>query len=90
MQQVHLIISGLVQGVNFRYFVKSNAEALDVKGWVRNTETGQVEVLLQGDKQAIVKLVTLCHKGPMLAEVKSVEVKEEEVSEIYRGFEVRV
>lgn len=89
MKQAHLFIAGFVQGVNFRYFVKNNAEKLRVFGWIRNTEAGHVEVVLQGDREAIEKMVSLCRKGPFLAEVKDIQVINEEIKEAYTDFEIK-
>lgn len=74
MKSCYLTISGYVQGIGFRQFVKSNAKRLGICGWVRNTEKGGVEALLQGKQEAVQTLIALCEKGPMLAEVKDVAV----------------
>lgn len=78
MQQAHVFISGFVQGVSFRYFVKSNAQKRKLTGWVRNTEDGGVEAVLCGEKEKIEEMIVLCRKGPMLAEVKQLGVDWEE------------
>lgn len=70
---VHLTISGFVQGVGFRYFVKGKANELGLAGWVKNTSDGKVEVLAQGDEGKVKKLVEECRKGPFLAKVSNVE-----------------
>lgn len=75
--QVHVIITGSVQGVGYRQFVKSNARKLGLYGWVRNNEDGSVESVLQGDKSNIDQLLALCKKGPFLAEVKDIIIHEE-------------
>ncbi len=62
MLTAHVFISGSVQGVGYRGFVKSNAQKLGLTGWVRNTEDGGVEVTLQGEKEKIERLVELCKK----------------------------
>ncbi|MGA2911699.1 MAG: acylphosphatase [Candidatus Levyibacteriota bacterium] len=84
--QAKIYISGTVQGIGFRYFVKSNARWLKINGWVKNTTDGKVEVLAQGAKEAIGKLAKLCEKGPFLAEVKSVQVKWEKEKEQFLDF----
>ena len=84
----HILISGSVQGIGFRYFVKSNARRFGLKGWVKNTDDGKVEALVQGEKEAIEKLIRLCEKGPFLAEVKSVQVEWEEETEQFEDFKV--
>lgn len=81
MQQAHVFISGVVQGVSFRQFVKSNARPLCITGWVRNTEDGGVEAVFCGEKEKIEEMIELCKKGPMLAEVKHVGFDWEEPTE---------
>jgi acylphosphatase len=84
----HIFISGTVQGIGFRYFVKSNAKWLKIHGWVKNTANAGVEVLAQGEKERIEKLISLCNKGPFLAQVKSVEVKWGKEEEQFEDFKV--
>jgi acylphosphatase len=78
MQQAHIFISGTVQGVGFRYFVKNNARKLGVSGWVQNTPDNKVEAIFQGEKKVVEQMIALCKKGPFLAEVKEVQVDWEE------------
>ncbi|HUD09241.1 MAG TPA: acylphosphatase [Patescibacteria group bacterium] len=88
MATARIFISGSVQGIGFRYFVKSNARRLKLTGWVKNTDDGRVEVLAQGSKENLEKLVKFCEKGPFLAEVKSVIVDWEEEMEKFQSFEI--
>lgn len=81
MKRAHVFISGSVQGVGYRYFVKSNAQKLGITGWVRNSEDGGVEAVFQGDEKAIEQLVAICKKGPMLAEVSHIGFEWEEGEE---------
>jgi acylphosphatase len=62
--QLHAIIEGHVQGVGFRYFVLERAQALSLTGWVRNTYDGQVEVLAQGPRSDLEKLLEDLQRGP--------------------------
>ncbi len=87
--QVHLFISGQVQDVGFRQFIKFEARKLGTAGWTRNTEDGKVEAVLQGEKEQIEELVSKCRRGPFLAQVKNVEIKREEIKETLREFIVR-
>ncbi|MEM2998646.1 MAG: acylphosphatase [Thermoproteota archaeon] len=73
--RAHLYISGRVQGVFFRYETKAMALKLGVNGWVRNLPTGQVEALLEGEKENVEKLIEFCRKGPPGAHVTQVEVR---------------
>lgn len=70
MFQAHVFISGMVQGVSFRQFLKNNAKQLGLTGWVQNTEDGGVEAVFCGAKEKIEQMIEFCRKGPMLAEVK--------------------
>ncbi len=79
---------GFVQGVGFRQFVKKKAVSLGLTGWVKNLSDGRVELLVQGQKENIQKLIKLAEKGPFFAEVKSVQVEWEKASQSYKSFEV--
>ena len=68
------IISGIVQGVGYRYWLRGEAERLGVDGWCRNRNDGTVEALFEGDGDAVDRLIALCRQGPPGANVRSVEV----------------
>ena len=77
-------VSGRVQGVGFRYFVKKHAEALAVVGYVKNLPDGRVEFLLQGNKAAILTLLENIRTGPSYSQVTGVTAEElisKEISE---------
>lgn len=88
MKQVHVFISGLVQGVGYRFFVEENAQNLGLTGWVRNTEDGGVEAVFQGDETKIQEMIVLCRKGPFMSEVKHVGFEWEEGEKIYPDFSI--
>ncbi|OGH21485.1 MAG: hypothetical protein A2958_01485 [Candidatus Levybacteria bacterium RIFCSPLOWO2_01_FULL_38_13] len=85
---VHVFISGFVQGVGFRQFVKRTAKNFGFKGWVRNLPDGRVEALFSGEKEKIEKTVEALWKGPFLSEVKNIVVEKEEGSEEFKDFEI--
>jgi acylphosphatase len=89
MNQAHIFISGSVQGVGYRYFVRSTAQKLGLTGWVRNTEDGGVEAVFQGKKEKIEEMIGLCRKGPFLAEVKQLGVDWEEAEEELKDFTIQ-
>ena len=60
---VHFLIRGRVQGVGFRWFVHREAAELELRGWVRNTDAGEVEVVVAGDAEAIEDLRVELRKG---------------------------
>ena len=76
-KSLRLYITGTVQGVFFRTFIKSNAEKLNVKGFTRNLEDGRVEIFLEGDADAVNKMRELCKKGPKHSQIRNVEEKAE-------------
>ena len=89
MKQVHLIISGKVQGVYFRAYVRDSARTLGLKGWVRNCDNGDVEVVAQGEGKQLQQLITFCNEGPIGAKVKNVDISYELITEIFSTFEIR-
>lgn len=88
MKQAHLFITGSVQGVGFRQFVKWQARKLGLKGWVKNLPDGRVEAVVVGENEHVDQLIAHCRTGPFLAKVKLVEVGWEESLEEYSTFEV--
>ena len=76
-KSVRLYITGTVQGVFFRAFIKENAEKLNVKGFTRNLEDGRIEVFIEGDSEAVNKMTELCKKGPKHSQIRNVEIKPE-------------
>ncbi len=71
--RVHLLVSGIVQGVAFRAYTVDEARRLGVAGWVRNLADGRVEVEAEGDRRALDALVAFCRRGPPAAQVDDVE-----------------
>lgn len=88
MRSVRLVISGRVQDVGYRFFVKRNAEMLKIKGRVRNLPTGEVEIVCSGPEEAIKEMIKRCKIGPERASVKKVEVGEN-AEKMDNEFEVR-
>ncbi len=61
---LHFLIQGRVQGVGFRWFVHREASELDLRGWVRNTEDGEVEVVASGNEADLAELRASLRRGP--------------------------
>jgi acylphosphatase len=61
---LHFLIQGRVQGVGFRWYVHREASELDLRGWVRNTEDGDVEVLVHGNELDLNELRASLRRGP--------------------------
>ena len=61
---LHFLIQGRVQGVGFRWYVHREASELNLRGWVRNTEEGEVEVVASGDLADLAELRASLRRGP--------------------------
>jgi len=70
---LHFLVQGRVQGVGFRWFVHREASNLDLRGWVRNTEEGEVEVLAAGSADDLDALRSILHRGPRGCRVDHVQ-----------------
>lgn len=82
-----LLVSGLVQGVGFRYATVAEAARLGIHGWVRNRRDGTVEAVVSGDADAVAAMIAWARKGPPTARVDHVHVELAEGR--FDGFEQR-
>jgi acylphosphatase len=89
MKCVHVLITGSVQGVGFRFFTQREAQRLDVRGWVRNLPRGAVEAHFEGEARAVDAMVQQVHLGPRHAVVQAVTQRECEPELELDGFEIR-
>jgi len=78
---LHFLVQGRVQGVGFRWFVHHEASNLDLRGWVRNTEEGEVEVLASGSADNLNALRSILHRGPRGCRVDHVQERQLAASE---------
>ena len=85
---VHVLISGKVQGVGYRYSTVQEAQKLGIRGWVRNLLDGRVEAIFEGTEPLIEQMLQWCHEGPGSAKVMDVTIETVE-PQLYQGFEVR-
>lgn len=87
--RAHVVITGRVQGVYFRYATREEAHLRGVKGWVRNLSNGSVEAVFEGEKERVEELIEFCHHGPPSAKVSSVKVTWEEYTGEFKDFFIR-
>jgi len=87
--RAHLFISGWVQGVFFRANTRDKALRYGVKGWVRNLPDGRVEVICEGEREDIQRLIEWCKRGPPGARVEGVEVYWEEYKGEFETFSIK-
>jgi acylphosphatase len=91
MKQVRaeIIVTGLVQGVGFRYFVSRKANELNLVGYTRNQYDGTVLTIVEGEKYLIEELCKELKIGPMHADVRSFNIKWSKSKNKFVNFEVR-
>lgn len=87
-RELHVYVSGLVQGVFFRQTTQHMARSLQVTGWVRNLPDGRVEVIAQGSPVALDRLLLWLHHGPDTAVVESLEVCYQTRQKSYSSFSI--
>jgi acylphosphatase len=84
-----LVVRGVVQGVNFRGWVRSRAEARGVAGWAANQDDGSVEVFLQGPADEVAEVERAVGEGPSHARVDAVEATDADPRDGLSGFSRR-
>lgn len=87
--RAHVVVTGRVQGVYFRYATREEASMRGVKGWVRNLRDGRVEAVFEGAKEQVDELIDFCHHGPPPAKISSVEVTREDYTGDFKDFSIR-
>ncbi len=73
--RAHVVVTGRVQGVGFRFTTVDQARRLGVPGWVRTQPDGSVEALVEGERAAVEGLVRFLHRGPPGAWVEDVALR---------------
>lgn len=88
--RLHVLISGRVQGVGFRYATYHEAVARGLNGWVRNLPDSRVEALFEGPKEVLDHMLEWCRHGPRFADVTSVDHTWSEGDPGYGEFQLRM
>lgn len=82
-------VSGLVQGVSFRWFVQKRALDLGVVGYVRNKSDGSVAFVAEGPRDALERLLDAVQVGPSAAQVENVDTQWNAPTGEFHRFEIR-
>jgi len=82
-----LFITGSVQDIFFKQFIKDNADKQNVKGFLRKLEDGRIEIFLEGDTENVDTLVSLCKRGHQYSNIRNVEEKEEKLQD-FKDFKI--
>ena len=88
-KRAHLIISGRVQGVYYRYSTQQEAMRLGLTGWVRNLPNGNVEAAVEGNEATVERMIEWCRQGPAGARVSEVEQTLTEASGEFEEFKIK-
>ena len=88
LQRAEIVVTGLVQGVGFRYFVIRNAQQLGLKGYVKNLYDGSVLTVTEGEKGLIEELFKKLKIGPRAAHVSNARIEWGEFKNEFSTFEV--
>lgn len=89
LQEIHLTISGRVQGVFYRKEARNKAQELGLTGFVRNNPDGTVLALVQGEEQILKKFIEWCWKGPAEARVENIQIIYKDPEKIFEDFQIR-
>jgi len=87
--RAHVKMSGRVQGVGFRYATFDEARARGLAGWVRNLDSGDVEAVFEGPRDAVEAMLRWCQEGPPGSFVHQVHVDRDEPPENLTDFQIR-
>ena len=87
--RLHLIISGRVQGVGFRFSAYDEAKDLALAGWVRNLPNGNVEIVVEGSRENLQMLAAWAHLGPPSAHVTTVREEWSDFTGEFKDFQIR-
>jgi acylphosphatase len=83
-----IVVHGRVQGVGFRAYTQDTAARLRLTGYVMNRPDRTVEIVAEGESDALDKLVAWCHHGPSMAHVERVTVEDERSTGEWTAFQV--
>jgi len=87
-KRLHLIISGQVQGVSFRFYAQQEATELNIKGFARNSAEEAVEIVAEGEENSLKAFLEWCQKGSPFAKVKKVESQWHDSTGEFESFEI--
>jgi acylphosphatase len=87
--RVKVIVKGIVQGVNFRYYSQRQAAKFSITGWVKNLPDGSVAGVFEGDEQDVEAMVQWCRRGPPSAHVAELIAQPEEYRGEFSSFSVK-
>ena len=88
-KRVEIIITGLVQDVNFRYYTREKAKQLSIVGYVKNIDNNKVEIVAEGDEDNLKQLADWSSHGPNYAHVINEKISWQQPTGEFNDFEVK-
>ena len=88
MKRLHIIVTGTVTGVGFRWWLKMEAEKRNIHGFVKNRTEDEVEALLLGHEKDVEDVVKLCRKGPASSKVESIKIEDYQQEYFKKSFDI--
>ena len=88
MKRIHIIVTGTVTGVGFRWWLKMEAEKRNIHGFVKNRTEDEVETLLLGHEKDVEDVVRLCKKGPPSSKVESIKIEDYQQEYTKKSFDI--
>jgi len=84
---LRLFVTGSIQPIFYHRFIKDNADKIGIRGFVRNLDDGRIEIIIEGDTEAMNRMAPLCRRGPQHSVIRKVEEKEEKFQD-FRDFKI--
>ena len=88
MKRIHIIVTGTVTGVGFRWWLKMEAEKRNIHGFVKNRTEDEVEAVLLGEDKNVDELIKLVRKGPSSARVKNLNIQNYQKEYLRKSFDI--
>ena len=87
-KRLQVVISGRVQGVNFRWETRAKAQSLGLVGWVKNRPDRKVEAVFEGEEASLEEMLGWCHHGPRVSFVTGVNANYYNATSEFEEFEI--
>lgn len=88
MKRIHIIVTGTVTGVGFRWWLYQKANERNIYGWVRNKTNNEVEAVLLGHEKDVDDIMKLCRKGPTSSNVESIKIENYQQEYFKKSFDI--
>ena len=88
MKRIHIIVTGTVTEVGFRWWLKMEAEKRKIYGFVKNRTENEVEAVLLGHEKDVDNIIKLCRKGPTSSNVENIKIEDYQQEYFKKSFDI--